>query len=136
MNKQPIQNLELSQPQRQQKQQSNSQQVLQSRNKKNILESGQSIQTKQPQSISQQQLTTQPIKQPIQTKQLVRAKLSHSQKASKNINNNILFILLTKAEYIIYLYIIDIIDNVTLETDPIKYYLDINEQTGKIIYII
>lgn len=30
--------------------------------------------------------------------------------------------------------IIDIIDNVTLETDPIKYYLDINEQTGKIIY--
>lgn len=30
--------------------------------------------------------------------------------------------------------IIDIVDNVSLETEPIKYYIDINEQTGKIIY--
>ena len=30
--------------------------------------------------------------------------------------------------------IINIIDNVSLETDPIKYYININEQTEKIIY--
>ena len=30
--------------------------------------------------------------------------------------------------------IIDTIDNVTVETEPIKYYIDINEQTEKIIY--
>lgn len=30
--------------------------------------------------------------------------------------------------------IINIIDNVSLETEPIKYYIDINEQTEKIIY--
>ena len=30
--------------------------------------------------------------------------------------------------------IINIVDNLTLQTEPIKYYIDINEQTEKIIY--
>ena len=30
--------------------------------------------------------------------------------------------------------IINIVDNLTLQTEPIKYYIDINEQTKKIIY--